>query len=239
MTAFPRQHTLSFMCGRFTQYTDPRRLARQFEISETKIRVFDIRPRYNVAPTQPVLAVRLDHEGERELVPLTWGLLPFWAKESKLPYSTINARAETVADKPAYRQPFRKRRCLIPADLFYEWKAEGTGKQPYAIGLESGEPFSLAGLWDRWEGDGQTIESCTIIVTQANALMATIHDRMPVILPPSAYDVWLDPKTPLETAQALLQPFTAEPMRLYPVSRRVNSPKNDDPTLVEPLAQAI
>ncbi|WP_347259116.1 SOS response-associated peptidase [Methylocaldum sp.] len=225
------------MCGRFAQYTDPRRLARRFEILETEIRVFDARPRYNVAPTQPVLAVRLDDEGERELVALTWGLLPFWAKESKLPYSTLNARAETVAEKPAYRQPFRKRRCLIPTDLFFEWRAEGTGKQPFAIGLQSGEPFALAGLWDRWDGEGQRIESCTIIVTVANPLMATIHDRMPVILPPSTYDVWLDPKTPLETAKALLQPYAAEPMRLYPVSRRVNSPRNDDPSLVEPEPQ--
>lgn len=118
------------MCGRFAQYTDPRKLARWFEISETQIRVFDARHRYNLAPTQPVLAVRLDADGQRELVSLTWGLLPFWAKASKLPYSTINARAETVADKPTYRQPFRKRRALIPADLFYEWRAEGTGKQP-------------------------------------------------------------------------------------------------------------
>jgi putative SOS response-associated peptidase YedK len=224
------------MCGRFAQYTDPRRLARRFEISETKIRVFETRPRYNLAPTQPVLAVRLDANGDRELVALTWGLLPFWARDSKLSYSTINARAETVADKPAYRQPFRKRRCLIPADLFYEWNAEGTGRQPYAIGLESGEPFALAGLWDCWEGEGQRIESCTIIVTQANLLMATIHDRMPVMLPPSAYETWLAPQTRVDTVKTLLQPFTAEPMRLYPVSRRMNSPRNDDPSIVEPAA---
>lgn len=121
------------MCGRFAQYTPPGRLARQFEISETKIRIFDARPRYNVAPTQPVLAVRLDPEGEREMVPLTWGLLPFWAKESKLPYSTINARAETVADKPAYRQPFRKRRCLIPADFFTNGKRKERANNPMRL----------------------------------------------------------------------------------------------------------
>lgn len=222
------------MCGRFAQYTNPQTLARRFEVSEAKIRIFSTQPRYNMAPTQPVLAVRLDDEGGRELVSLTWGLLPFWAKESKLTYSTINARAETVAEKPAYRQPFRKRRALIPAALFYEWRAEETGKQPYAVGLQSGEPFALAGLWDRWEGEGQRIESCTIIVTQANSLMATIHDRMPVILPPSSYDTWLDPETSLEAAQALLQPYAAEPMRLYRVSLRVNNPKNDGSSIVEP-----
>jgi putative SOS response-associated peptidase YedK len=162
------------------------------------------------------LAARLDHEGERELVQLTWGLLPFWAKESKLPYSAINARAETVADKPAYRQPFQKRRCLIPADRFYEWRAEGTGKQPYAIGLDSGEPFALAGLWDCWGGDGQTIESCTIIVTRANALIATIHDRMPVIVPPSAYDVWLVLKPRWKPPRLSYNPLRPNPCGFIP-----------------------
>ena len=223
------------MCGRFVQSSDPRVLAGRFEFSETKIRIFDARPRYNVAPSQRVYAVRLDETGERELVSLTWGLLPSWAKEPKTGYSTINARAETVEEKPAFRKPFRKRRCLIPADAFYEWKKESGGKQPYWIGLKSGEPFAFAGLWDRWHAESQVIESCTIVVTGTNRLLQEIHDRMPVILATDRYDEWLDPQTTPEVAKALLVPYDADAMRCYPVSRRVNSPRNDDASLVEPL----
>jgi len=149
----------------------------------------------------------------------------------------INARAETVDQKPAYRGPFRYRRCLIPTEGFYEWKAEKGGKQPYLIRMRSGEPFALAGLWDHWQDPhGSELESCTVIVTDANALIAPVHDRMPVILPKEAWDVWLDPHTP-DTAQlkALLRPFDPGLMAAHPVSRAVNNTRNDDPSLIEPL----
>ncbi|MEN8260771.1 MAG: SOS response-associated peptidase [Pseudomonadota bacterium] len=221
------------MCGRFSQYCEPETLARLFEVPETQIHVPAFRPRYNVAPSQPVMAVRSDDDGGRELVNLTWGLLPFWSKEPKTPYSTINARAETVAEKPAFRQPFRKRRCLIPADNFFEWKPEGAGKQPYFIGLKSGRPFAFAGLWDRWEDNGQAIESCTIIVTAANPLLRAIHERMPVILPKERHGPWLDPRLKPDDAKGLLLPYDPDEMIFYPISGRVNSPKNDDATLIE------
>ncbi|MCH7795368.1 MAG: SOS response-associated peptidase, partial [Proteobacteria bacterium] len=188
-----------------------------------------------------VAAVRLasGESGEvgRRFVWLRWGLIPAWAKDPAIGNRTINARAETVAEKPAFRAAFRERRCLIVADGFYEWKTEAGGKQPYRITLVDGGPFALAGLWERWAGPhgGEAIESCTIVTTEANARLRAIHPRMPVILAPDAFDPWLDPETPGAEAEALLVPYPSEALTHYRVSPRLNSPANDDPALIEPL----
>ena len=172
------------MCGRFIQAASGEVLARQFGLALP----VDYSPRYNVAPSQRVLGIRAAADGARELAWLRWGLIPAWSPEPRLKYSTINARAETVADKPTYRQAFRQRRCLIPVDGFYEWQKTEGRKQPHCIGLADGAPFVFAGLWERWEREGQVVESCTILVTQANQRIAAIHDRMPVILDATEYD---------------------------------------------------
>lgn len=173
------------MCGRFILHVPWSELVALYRIHDSGL---NLRPRYNIAPTQDVLAVRLDAAGEREAVNLRWGLVPFWAKDEKIAYSTINARAETVASKPTFREAFKRRRCLIAADGYYEWKKfEPKVKQPYRITLMPERPFSFAGLWERWENVEKVIESCTIIVTEANDLTRDIHDRMPVILDPSDY----------------------------------------------------
>lgn len=197
----------------------------------------DPAPRYNVAPSQPVGAIRTAEDGSREWVTLRWGLIPAWAAEPRTVYSTINARAETVAEKPTYRQAFRRRRCLIPADGFYEWRKLGARKQPYCIAPADGEPVAFAGLWERWERDGQTLESCTIVVTQANALVAPIHDRMPVILDPAAEARWLDPHVTDPAALCpLLVPCPPERLRLWPVGTAVNRPGTEGPDLITPVA---
>jgi putative SOS response-associated peptidase YedK len=224
------------MCGRFVQHADADIYASQFELAS----VCELHPRYNVAPTQPVLAVRQTAEGSRELVPLRWGLIPAWSKGPDSRYSMINARADTIATKPAYRDAFKRRRCLIPAEGFYEWKAEGKGKAPYLVRRKDGAPFALAGLWERWKDpEGEPVESCTIVVTSANALVSEIHDRMPVIIGRGDYATWLDPETKdAERLQALLQPADPDDLTLHPVSRLVNSPRNDGPELLEPVAAA-
>jgi putative SOS response-associated peptidase YedK len=193
------------MCGRFTLHMPWSELVRLYRVHDDRR---NLRPRYNIAPTQDVLAVRLNPAGEREAVDLRWGLLPFWAKDEKISYSTINARAEAVASKPAFREAFKKRRCLIAADGYFEWKAEASGKQPYRVTLDPEQPFSFAGLWERWERDARIVESCTIIVTEANELSRDIHDRIPVILDPADYDAWLDSSAGKE----LLRPYPSERM---------------------------
>ena len=222
------------MCGRFTQHADADTVARYFELAAVPA----LSPRYNVAPTQPVLAVRINDSGQRELTALRWGLVPSWSKGPDNRYSMINARAETVATKPAYRAAFARRRCLIPADAFYEWRATADGKVPHAIRREDQEPFAMAGLWEHWMGpDGSEIDSCTIIVTDANALLAPIHDRMPVILDAADYGTWLDPSNEDKAAlQSLLRPTDPAGWTAYAVSRAVNSPRNDSPVLLEPAA---
>ncbi|NBC46671.1 MAG: hypothetical protein GVY22_01500 [Gammaproteobacteria bacterium] len=219
------------MCGRFAQYSDPEVIARHFDL-ETDLQP---EPRYNLAPTQPVLAVRLGEDGQRELTRLRWGLVPFWSDGPDNRYSMINARAETVANKPAYRAAFAKRRCLIPADAFYEWQPGERAKTPYAIRRKDQQVFAMAGLWEHWEGEeGSVIESCTIIVTEGNALLAPIHDRMPVILDPSDYDTWLGTGSADQgQAQALLKPADPPGWVAYPISRSVNKPSNDSPELLE------
>ena len=220
------------MCGRYTLS------ARRLERAERALHSLfpELDPRYNIAPSQDVPIIRESPEGKYELVMARWGLVPRWAKEPKTGYSMINARAETVAEKPAFRDAFRRRRCLIPADGFYEWKQAGTAKQPFHIRLKDGGDFAFAGLWERWRGEGQEIESCSIIVTDANDLLRPIHDRMPVILDPADYAAWLDPENrDAEALAQLLKPYPAGQMEAVPVSRRVNSPKVDEASLLEPV----
>jgi len=224
------------MCGRFTQYSGPKDYARYFGTDW----LCEAKPRYNLSPTQPVLAVRTGANGARELAPLRWGLVPSWSKGPDSRYSMINARAETVDSKPAYRNAFKHRRCLIPTEGFYEWKTEASGKTPFLIRRTDGEPFGMAGLWEDWrDAAGEHLESCTIIVTDANALVRELHDRMPVILAREDYEAWLDPDNN-DTAGLLkmLRPADPAPWALRQVSRKVNSPKNDSPDLLEPVAAA-
>lgn len=222
------------MCGRFTLTADSTTLAQQFALPTLPA----LAPRYNIAPTQPVAAVRVQ-DGQRELALLRWGLVPHWAKDTRSAARMINARAETVAEKPAFRAAFTYRRCLIPASGFYEWQATADGKHPHyfqpADPVNSGM-FAFAGLWEQWAAaDGSTLESCTIITTAANATVQPIHERMPVILPPTAYATWLDPTVPRGALAALLQPYPASAMQVYPVSSRVNSPRNDDAACTAPV----
>jgi putative SOS response-associated peptidase YedK len=218
------------MCGRFVQHSDPEIYARQFELDT----LCEATPRYNVAPTQSVLAIRETDPGTRELVPLRWGLVPFWSKGPDSRYSMINARAETVGAKPAYRDAFKHRRCLIPAEGFYEWKAFNGGKTPFLIRRADARPFAMAGLWERWrQEDGELLESCTIIVTDANSLVRDIHDRMPVILNDRDIGAWLDPENEdAEELLAMLKPADPAALAMHEVSRQVNSPRNDGPELL-------
>jgi putative SOS response-associated peptidase YedK len=220
------------MCGRFVRKSPPKVFGRLFDAKGN----VDAVPGYNVSPSQDVLVARTAADGERELVLLRWGLIPSWAKDPKIGYRTINARAETVAAKPAFRAAFKRRRCLVACDGFYEWSVVN-GKQPYFIHMADDAPFGFAGLYEHWEGAGQAIESCTIIVGEPNAMIARIHDRMPAILDPKDYDIWLDPDvTDAEHLLPLLRPYAADKMAAYPVSRQVNSPRNQGPSLTEPLA---
>lgn len=220
------------MCGRYTLHVPTRALMDLFDLPE----VPDLLPRYNVAPSQEVPVVRQPGE-TRELTLLRWGLIPFWSKDPKGGPTPINARADSASEKPAFRQAFRRHRCLLPADGFYEWKKEGTKKQPVLFRMRDEGPFAFAGLWDRWEGpDGQIIQSCTLLTTEPNALVAPVHDRMPVILPPEAYALWLDPtETDPARVQPLLRPYPAEAMTATLVGPRVNSPREDDPALIAPV----
>ena len=204
--------------------------------------VFDdsyLAPSYNVAPQSMQPVVRLDSEtGERELSFMRWGLIPFWSKDSKIAYSTINAKAETITTSPAYREAIKRRRCLVPADWFYEWKKmDAKKKQPYAIALNDGSLFAFAGLWDTWKdkATGQAINTYTVITTDPNQLMEPLHNRMPVILQRRDYDRWLAPGDPSQLPVDLLRPFPAEEMKAWPVSPRVGNVRNNDPSLVEPV----
>jgi len=224
------------MCGRFT-LTDPDAdLTVQFNLPA----IPNMQPRYNIAPTQPVAAVRLAAESmTRELALLHWGLIPFWAKDPSIGARMINARAETAAEKPAFRAAFKRRRCLVVADGFYEWQKQNGGKQPYFISLRNREPFAFAGLWESWKGAEETvIESCALLTTTPNDLILPLHNRMPVILHPRDYELWLDVAVEDQARlQRLLKPFPSGEMEAYPVSRFVNKPQNDDPRCIEPLAE--
>ena len=202
------------MCGRFALRAANDKIAAAFELQETPL----LNSRHNIAPSQPIAVVRQAESGQRELVWLRWGLIPAWAKDAKIAFSTINARAETVAEKPAFRQAFRKRRCLILLDGFYEWPVRNGKKQPHFIHMRNDEPFAVAGLWERWDGESPPLESCSMIVTAANEVLKPIHDRMPVILHPADYDRWLDPShTQLAELQSLLQPYPGTNMEAYPI----------------------
>ncbi len=220
------------MCGRFTQSKTAAAIARSFDLDE----VPDWQPRYNIAPTQAVPTIsHASNPSGRQFRLLRWGLVPSWAKDLAMGAKLINARAETVAEKPSFRSALKQRRCLVLADGFYEWQRVNGKKQPYYFRVGEGEPFAFAGLWERWQGDGTVVETCTIITTQANELLQAIHDRMPVILPAKTYDVWLDPTTPTPQLQNLLQPFDAAIMQGYPVSTMVNSPTKDTAECVNSL----
>jgi len=223
------------MCGRYTLTSSGEELALLFDISDLPM----VLPRYNLAPTQEAAVVRVPAPGEpRRLDLLKWGLIPYWAKEASIGNRMINARSESVAEKPAYRWSFKKKRCLIPADGFYEWKKEGKLKQPYLIHRKDGKPFAFAGLWSSWKSPDQEkpVETFTILTTDANDLLRPLHDRMPVIVDPENFDLWLDPK--IEDAaklQPLLAPHAVDGFEAFPVSRAVNSPAHEAEDCIAPL----
>lgn len=221
------------MCGRFSQTHSAEEIAAAFDLEE----IPQWQAHYNLAPTQTVPAI-IASDDHRHFKPFRWGLIPSWAKDLSMGARLINARAETVSEKPSFRDAFKRRRCLIIADGFYEWRKEGTKKQPFYFRLETGEPFAFAGLWDRWQSpDGDRLETCTIITTDPNELTATVHDRMPVILPKASYDRWLDPTNQQITAlQAMLHPYAKEEMVAYPVSTAVNRPTNDNADCIAPIS---
>jgi putative SOS response-associated peptidase YedK len=212
------------MCGRFTLSANKQRLQKTFPMFD----LMEIPPRYNIAPTQQVLAVRQEDAERPKGTTMRWGLIPSWAKEKKIAASLINARSDSVADKPSFRNAFKRRRCLILADGFYEWRKGSTPKQPFHIRRKDGEPFAFAGLWERWTGEEPAIESCTIITTDANDAVRTLHDRMPVILEPRDYGRWLDPtNSDPGVLQEMLRQYPAEQMATVPVSLYVNNARNE------------
>lgn len=233
------------MCGRYSLKTPANTLAEHFQLTKSP----SLLPRYNIAPSQPIAIVRQEKRGQspidsdpafRECVPVRWGLIPSWAKDPGIGNKMINARAETVSEKPAFREALARSRCLVPADGYYEWQREGRmgqRKQPFYIRLRDGRPFAFAGLWEQWTGpDGKVIETCAILTTEPNESLKEIHDRMPVILAQADYDQWLDPairQAPL--LQPLLRPYPPEDMTAYAVSLRVNDPAHDDAGCIEPL----
>ncbi|MCI0667702.1 MAG: SOS response-associated peptidase [Methylococcaceae bacterium] len=225
------------MCGRYNIIPDADAWVAAFDLPEDAGTVVsEMIPNYNVAPTRDVPIIRTHAEtGLRELVLVHWGLIPFWTKDRKIGYRMINARAETVAEKPAFRAAFKKRRCLVPANGFYEWKKGASGKQPYLIRMADAGPFAFAGLWESWTNpaDKTVLQSCTIIVTKANEMMTRIHDRMPVILSPDLYGRWLDPGQ--GDGLSLLTPCPDDWLDAYPVSTYVNSPQNNDSKCIEAI----
>ncbi len=214
------------MCGRYS-FSIPSKAKSLVKLGIPQTQLDKLKPRYNVAPSQQVAAV-LD-DGRRHMEALRWGLIPTWAKEEAIGHKMINARAETLTEKPSFKGLLNKHRCLIPADGFYEWKEEARGKQPYFIHMKNGEPFTFAGLWSHWQNPkGEVIRTCTIITCAPNKLMKSIHDRMPVILTDEAREVWLDPRNKDGAAlTALLNPYPEQEMEAYPVSKLVNAPAND------------
>jgi putative SOS response-associated peptidase YedK len=223
------------MCGRYELHSHPAAIALAFGLAHPP----ELQARYNIAPMTDVPIVRVASNGERELVHMRWGLVPRWAKDPSIGARMINARGETLADKPSFQMPYRRHRCLLPADGFYEWQPvagrQGGGdrrKQPMHIGMADGSLFGLAGLFERWRGeDGTVLDTCAIVTTDANALLAPIHDRMPVIVAPEDYERWLDPAN--ADVADLIAPHAASAMAVRPVSVRVNSVRNDDAELLE------
>ena len=223
------------MCGRFILKTPFSELVRLYNLTNS----VNLAPRYNVAPTQDVAVVRPGENG-RSLAMIRWGLVPWWAKDLKIGASMINAKAETIEQKPAFRDAFHARRCILPADGFYEWKKlHAKRRQPYAIVPRDGGLFSFAGLWERWRNreSGETVQSCTIVTTVPNELCAPIHNRMPAILPPDAWERWLgEARASNEELLALLGPYPADAMRAFAIGPRVGNVNNEGPELIEPAA---
>ena len=231
------------MCGRYELHTHPAAIALAFGIAHAPA----FEPRYNIAPMTDVPVVRVNAGGERELTRMRWGFVPRWAKDTAIGNKMINARGETLAQKPTFRTAFRRHRCLLPADGFYEWQAlpaaagESVRKQPLHIGMKDGSLFGLAGLFERWlSPEGEVLDTCTIVTTDANALLAPVHVRMPLIIPPENYARWLDPSE--QDVADLVVPFSAERMTHYAVSTRVNNVRHDDAAIIEcaePVASAL
>lgn len=220
------------MCGRYTVISTPEALRALFGYAEQP----NFPPRYNVAPTQPIAIVR-QVEGKRQFALVRWGLLPSWVKDPKTFTLLINARGESAAEKPAFRAAMKRRRCLIPADGFYEWQAAGDRKRPFYVRAKSGAPLAFAGLWETWVGpNGEELETAAIVTTQANRTLKPIHERMPVIVPPEGFDLWLDGATvDATTAAALIQPAPDDLLEAYEISTAVNRTANDNPKLLEPV----
>lgn len=221
------------MCGRFAFYSPAEATAALFGVCN----VPEVKPRYNIAPTQSIAAIRMTADDSREFALLRWGLVPFWAKDPSIGNRMINARAETVAEKPSFRAAYRRRRCLVLADGFYEWRNEADGKTPYYISLASGEPFAFAGLWEDWHAKGseESLQSAAIITTAANEFMSQLHQRMPVVLEQDAADRWLDGDDKLlsEVVESSLE------FRAWPVDRRVNNARNEGEDLVEAAGETL
>jgi len=227
------------MCGRYVLKASLPDIARMLGMDVGVDLALE--PSFNIAPTRSVPVCRSEEPEQRELVLMHWGLIPHWAKQRESNYRMINARAETVAEKPAFRSPFRHRRCLIPADGYYEWKSMQGRKQPYYFTMKDDQPFCFAGLWDRWQApDGPPVESCTIITTGANAFASEFHHRIPVILTRNDYKRWLDPRiTGAAQVAPLLQPFPSEAMSVYPVSTLVNKARVDEARCITPLVDPV
>jgi putative SOS response-associated peptidase YedK len=221
------------MCGRFTSLLSPELLVDLYGVPTPQALEF----RYNIAPTQEVLAVRQDAAGERYLSAVRWGLVPHWAKELSIGSKMINARCENVFEKPSFRQAIRTRRCIVPATGFYEWATTADGRIPHYITMQDGSPFSFAGIWESWaDTDGHAVETCAILTTAANSLIETIHASMPVILHPVEFALWLDrTANDPQDLQRLYQPYPADLMQSWPVTSIVNSPIQDSPTCIAPL----
>lgn len=223
------------MCGRFTLRSGPEQIAEAFDLDPASLP--ELTPRYNIAPTDPVALVRrAGGTGPREMVTARWGLVPHWVDDPSDWPTLINARSETAAEKPSFRDAFRNRRCLIPADGFYEWVKVDGRKQPYYVRREDDRPFAFAGLWDRWEGEeGRSFESCTLLTTDANETVAPLHDRMPVLLSREGGERWTDPAAYPDDFSDLLAPWSGGGLVAHPVDRRMNSPSHDAPDCIEPL----
>jgi putative SOS response-associated peptidase YedK len=227
------------MCGRFLLYDSIAVLSKDFD---APIR-FDLTPHYNIAPSQRIAAVRSrpnagsKASSEREFVLLRWGLIPSWAKDASIGNRLINARAETVAEKPAFKNALKHRRCLVPASGFYEWQKLDRRKQPYCIRMRDRRPIAFAGLWERWKGpDDVAVESCTLITTEANELVSPIHNRMPVIIQPADHGLWLSPEMPdRERLAPLLRPYSANEMEAFPIGNSVNNPSIDNASILDVL----
>lgn len=216
------------MCGRFVLDADGQAIQQEFNLSDTP----QIESRYNIAPSQPVAIITNDKPDE--LTHVKWGLVPSWSKDPKIGYKMINARSETAHEKPSFRSPFKRRRCLIPTTGFYEWVKADDGKQPYYIHVSDREVVGFAGLWEVWHGgDGGELWTCTILTTEANEYTSTYHHRMPVILHQDDYSTWLSNDTDVTELRMLMKPYDNDKIEAYPVSKAVNTPKNDNPTLIE------